>query len=328
MPRSLAACRSVCKAWCNLVDAHGLLRKDLLPLSLAGIFVVYGFVDDKYLPPAFLSRPSFVGKIQGNLGYVDDVHDSWSHMTGHCNGLLLWGGVANPATRQWVSLPRPDRIRIKGFIERDWLAFDPTVSPHFEVFFMHCVSRRYENQAELVPANPNSEWPPSPYIISAFSSETWRWEQRSFVREGTVPRSIDPKLLPLMKDVFSRDAVYWRGRLYVYNIFFIIRLDLEDNKYRVIQLPPTINEAPGDILPHLGKSEKGVYYGFAHSNWCNFQVWFLNESIDHIEWMLKLEIDLKPLLENFPWEHSHGSWFVQGDNLFANVAHEGNGLPS
>uniref|UniRef100_A0A8I6X4E7 Uncharacterized protein n=1 Tax=Hordeum vulgare subsp. vulgare TaxID=112509 RepID=A0A8I6X4E7_HORVV len=250
--------------------------------------------------------------IQGNLGYVDDVHDSWSHMTGHCNGLLLWGGVANPATRQWVSLPRPDRIRIKGFIERDWLAFDPTVSPHFEVFFMHCVSRRYENQAELVPANPNSEWPPSPYIISAFSSETWRWEQRSFVREGTVPRSIDPKLLPLMKDVFSRHAVYWRGRLYVYNIFFIIRLDLEDNKYRVIQLPPTINEAPGDILPHLGKSEKGVYYGFAHSNWCNFQVWFLNESIDHIEWMLKLEIDLKPLLENFPWEYSHGSWFVQG----------------
>lgn len=91
------------------------------------------------------------------------------------------------------------------------------------------------------------------------------------------------------------------------------RLDLEDNKYRVIQLPPTINEAPADILPHLGKSEKGVYYGFAaHNGWCNFQVWFLNESIDHTEWMLKLEIDLKPLLENFPWEHSHGSWFVQG----------------
>ncbi|KAE8818041.1 hypothetical protein D1007_04413 [Hordeum vulgare] len=272
MPRSLAACRSVCKAWCNVVDAHGLLRKDLLPLSLAGIFVVYGFVDDMHLPPAFLSRPSFVGKIQGNLGYLDDVHDSWSHMTGHCNGLLLL----------WEAWP---------------------IRPH---------DSGYENQAELVPANPNSEWPPSPYIISAFSSETWRWEQRSFVREGTAPRSIDPKLLPLMKDVFSHDAVYWRGRLYVYNIFFIIRLDLEDNKYRVIQLPPTINEAPGDILPHLGKSEKGVYYGFTHSNWCNFQVWFLNESIDHTEWMLKLEIDLKPLLENFPWEHSHGSWFVQG----------------
>ncbi|KAI5003361.1 hypothetical protein ZWY2020_030521 [Hordeum vulgare] len=168
MPRSLAACRSVCKAWCNVVDAHGLLRKDLLPLSLAGIFVVYSFVDDKHLPPVFLSRPSFVGKIQGNLGYLDDVRDSWSHMTVQCNGLLLlhWGGVArkacmfhlqvlpvqgssaNPATRQWVSLPHPDRIRIKGFIERDWLTFDPTVSPHFEVFFMHCVSRRYENQAE------------------------------------------------------------------------------------------------------------------------------------------------------------------------------------
>ncbi|XBJ11640.1 hypothetical protein VPH35_016304 [Triticum aestivum] len=303
MPRSLAACRSVCKAWCAAVDAHGLLRKDLLPLSLAGIFVVYRFVDGEHFPPAFLSRPSVVGKIQGNLGYLDDVHDDWSHMTGHCNGLLLlWGGVANPATRQWASLPRhPDRTPTKGFIKHDFLAYI--------LWSLECVRRQSQNEAAFDPANPNSEWPPSPYTTSTFSSKTWRWEERSFTREGMAPRSIDPKLLPLMKNVlFPRDAVYWRGRLYVFNIYFVIRLDLEDNKYRVIELPP-INETHGDI--HLGKSEKGVYYGFA-GGWCKLQIWFLNESIDHTEWMLKHEIGLKPLLDKFPWEHSHGSWFVQG----------------
>ncbi|VAH09307.1 unnamed protein product [Triticum turgidum subsp. durum] len=313
MPRSLAACRSVCKEWCAAVDAHGLLRKDLLPLSLAGIFAVYNFVDGYHLPPAFLSRPSVAGKIQGNLSYLDDVHDEWSHIMGHCNGLLLlWGGVANPATRQWACLPRhPDRTATKGFIKRDFLAYDPMVSPHFEVFFMQCVRRRSKNEVALDLANPNSEWPPSPYTMSAFSSETWLWEERSFIREGMAPRSIDPKLLPLMKNVlFPRDAVYWRGRLYVYNIFFVIRLDLGDNKYRVIELPP-ISEARGDIMPHLGKSGNGVYYGFV-GDCCKLQIWFLNESIDHTEWMLKHEIGLKPLLENFPWEHSHGSWFVQG----------------
>ncbi|RLM84685.1 uncharacterized protein C2845_PM04G01270 [Panicum miliaceum] len=37
-PRSLAACRCVCKAWRAVVDAGRLLRADLLPLSVGGIF--------------------------------------------------------------------------------------------------------------------------------------------------------------------------------------------------------------------------------------------------------------------------------------------------
>ena len=143
MPRSLAACRSVCKAWCAVVDAHGLLRKDLLPLALAGIFAVYRFVVGYHLPPAFLSRPSVAGKIQGNLTYLDDVHDDWSHIMGHCNGLLLlWGGVANPATRQWAPLPLlpcacswPPAMCGRCRNNR-YLVYDPTVSPHHEVFFI------------------------------------------------------------------------------------------------------------------------------------------------------------------------------------------------
>ncbi|CAN6311101.1 unnamed protein product [Urochloa humidicola] len=40
-PRGLAASRSVCTAWREIIDARRLLRADLLPLSLAGLFVNY-----------------------------------------------------------------------------------------------------------------------------------------------------------------------------------------------------------------------------------------------------------------------------------------------
>jgi len=38
-PRGLAASRCVCKAWRRVVDDRCLLRADLLPLSLGGIFL-------------------------------------------------------------------------------------------------------------------------------------------------------------------------------------------------------------------------------------------------------------------------------------------------
>jgi hypothetical protein len=165
-PRSLAACRSVCKAWCAVVDAHRLLRADLLPLSLAGIYVVYHTVWPSTAPPTFFSRPSAGSRIQGDLGYLNAVRPDWSRIGVHCNGLfLLHEGMVNPATGQWACLPAyPDRTRIKGFAQHGFLAFDPTVSSHFEVFFMHCVLHRSASHTEL---SPNSEWPPSPYIMSA-----------------------------------------------------------------------------------------------------------------------------------------------------------------
>jgi hypothetical protein len=220
-PRSLAAGRSVCKAWLAAVDARRLLRADLLPLSLAGIYVVYNRAWPSTAPPTFFSRPSIGARIQGNLGYLNAVRPDWSCIGVHCNGLvLLHEGVVNPATGQWACLPAyPDPKRVGGFSQQAFLAFDPTVSSHFEVFFMHCVLHRFAGQIEL---SPSSEWPPSPYIMSAFSSKTWRWEERSFIREGTALRSI-ASVQPFLPDVYRHDAVYWRGRLYVYQLYFIIR---------------------------------------------------------------------------------------------------------
>ncbi|CAM0954585.1 unnamed protein product [Alopecurus aequalis] len=307
-PRSLAACRSVCQAWRAAVDAHRLLRADLLPLTLAGIYVVY-FARGEHCPPTFFSRPSVGEKIQGNLGYLDAIHDDCSYIGYHCNGLILLDeGVVNPATRQCARLPPyPDPTRVDGFFQEDFLTFDPTVSPHFEVVFMHCVRHRYPNDTEL----DSSGWPPSPYVMSVFSSKAWRWEERSFARDGMAVRSV-ADVEPFLRNVYRNDAVYWPGRLYVYHIYFIIRFSLEDNKYRVIQLPP-MDEACGTIEPHLGKSTKGVYYGFVHGR-CKLQMWFLNESTSDTKWILKHKIDLTPSLANFPWRHGDGSWSVQGVN--------------
>lgn len=58
---------------------------------------------------------------------------------GHCNGLLLLFSllVVNPATRRWVSLPllpcHFPELEF-GFFDKECIVFDPTISPHYEVF--------------------------------------------------------------------------------------------------------------------------------------------------------------------------------------------------
>jgi hypothetical protein len=81
----------------------------------------------------------------------------------------------------------------------------------------------------------------------------------------------------------------------------------------VIQLPP-INEARIRIEPRIGKSEKGVYYGFDHGDGCTLQIWLLDDPTGDTEWTLRHEIDLRPSLANFPWKDGDGSWSVQGAN--------------
>ena len=53
-PRGLAASRCVCKSWRRVVDGRRLLRPDLLPLSLGGIFLNFHDLSTAQ----FLSRPT------------------------------------------------------------------------------------------------------------------------------------------------------------------------------------------------------------------------------------------------------------------------------
>lgn len=78
------------------------------------------------------------------------------------------------------------------------------------------------------------------------------------------------------------------------------------------------------MTPYFGKSKKGVYYGFVYG-WYKLQVWFLDESTHGThEWTLKhdSDLDLEPLLGNFPWKHGDGPWSVQGHSVNAEATLE------
>ncbi|CAL4939561.1 unnamed protein product [Urochloa decumbens] len=202
-PRSLAVSRCVCVAWRGLVDARRLLRADLLPRSVGGIFLNYCAL----YSPEFLSSPTARPTISGDLEFVPGI----SEVVDNCNGLLLVEEttddyVCNPATRRWARVPtcpvpwRKDRrYRIKC------LAYDPTVSPHFEVFLIPSLPHPSKHP------QPQSEWPPSSYALQVFSSKTWCWEERSFVLEGGHLE--ERVFVPEGGRVVGK--LYWREELYV-----------------------------------------------------------------------------------------------------------------
>ena len=202
-PCSHAASRGVRKHWWAIIDTRCLLRADLLPLRLDGFFCVLrtprNYDDDTLC--LFFSRPSTACRINADLYVLD-----------HCNGLLLiWGVnpyVINPATRQRVPLPpfpeiTRQRVHFKSFF---FLAYDPMVSPHYEIVLIP-VPRTGTNNIEL---KESSEWPPSPFTMQVFSSRKWRREERSFVREGEAAETIADM------QYHRFQAVYLRGALYVH----------------------------------------------------------------------------------------------------------------
>lgn len=123
-PPSLAVSRCVCTWWRALIDDCGILRADLLPQSLAGLVISYNELEYAEL----FARPSVdLGDYGMPRGLVQD----------HCNGLLLlYGWVHNPATGGYAMLPELPAPRDQYVIEFGYLAFDPTISSHFEVLLI------------------------------------------------------------------------------------------------------------------------------------------------------------------------------------------------
>ncbi|KAL6637613.1 hypothetical protein ACP70R_025185 [Stipagrostis hirtigluma subsp. patula] len=78
--------------------ARRLLRADLLPLSVRGVFI--SMLTEATLPD-FFRRPSTGPKIASKLDYVGD--EDFPYVQDCCNGLLLlhYDYVVNPATRRW-----------------------------------------------------------------------------------------------------------------------------------------------------------------------------------------------------------------------------------
>lgn len=220
-PRVLAACRRVCRAWRDAIDGRRLLRADLLPRSVRGIFLDFHFDVDS---PAFFSRPSTGPTISAGLDFMPRVR----RVLSHCNGLLLCESsdhvryVANPATRRFARLPPsppPPPLSLRDFGEEEeealdqqaaCLVYDPAASPHYEVFLIpHLVEDTILGPERM----PSSEWPPLSYRMQVFSSAAERWQETSFLRVGEAAGCIaDMRGRPRQA---PNHTAYWRGALYM-----------------------------------------------------------------------------------------------------------------
>nr|CAB3504702.1 unnamed protein product [Digitaria exilis] len=169
-PRGLAVSRAVCRAWRAAVDARGLLRADLLPLRLAGIFINFW----NHPSPEYLSRPSPspARVVSGHqMEYVPSAGKTWmrTRILGQCNGLLLLevaddsgDHVVNPATRAWARVPPAPALADEAppavdILYRSYLVFDPTLSPYYEVISVPHIE--WEPRLPLPAAVAGAEWP-------------------------------------------------------------------------------------------------------------------------------------------------------------------------
>uniref|UniRef100_A0A0D9ZB64 F-box domain-containing protein n=1 Tax=Oryza glumipatula TaxID=40148 RepID=A0A0D9ZB64_9ORYZ len=307
-PRSLAALRCVCTDWRSTIDSHRLLRADLLPLSLAGIFI--DFWGLRF--PDFFSRPPPT-PISGVFDFFPleegpDIMD-------HCNGLFLLFSllVVNPATQRWACLPplpsHSTELEFRFLYDQGLIVFDPIVSPQYEVFMIpfvnpgqYCIER-----TDLVLKE--SEWPPSPLILHVFSSVAERWEERSFVREGDSAGTVAYAQRQCHLD--KRGNFYWRGALYV-NSYFLMRISISDGSYQVIHHPIEVYKSRPHV--YFGKSEKGVYLASLTIDG-RLSIWVLDESCGQFKWVLEHQNNLKPLLLRLNRSKQvYGPWILRDIN--------------
>lgn len=85
-PRSLAASRCVCKTWRAAIDHRRLLRTDLLPHSLHGIFIMERLDPS---PPKFIANPAKTTTRRIAAADFDYVYGHHLNIKDHCDGLLL-----------------------------------------------------------------------------------------------------------------------------------------------------------------------------------------------------------------------------------------------
>ncbi|KAI4987325.1 hypothetical protein ZWY2020_020125 [Hordeum vulgare] len=315
-PRNLAAARCVSRSWHAVVDAHRLLDRDLLPLSLAGFLInFYDFCFTEFFHPSSSTDTAIRG--YGDLHFMPT---DYIPVEDACNGLVLIDldhYVVNPATRRWASLPPrpPLPLEFKGFHERGYIVFDPTVSPHYQVLrFLH-VPPVYRLDAEV----KQRQWPPSPYMMHVFSSETATWEERSFIRQGDALGTladIGQLELPMSDELY---AVYWHGEIYVH-CHFVMRISLSSRTYQVIKLPTDVDQHRWtEVL--LGRSEKGVYFAALDAQ-CQLRVWILTElPCDRSEWLLKHDNNLHQIPPHQNYDPPiHRPWIMADINYNFNPA--------
>ncbi|KAM0903663.1 hypothetical protein ACQ4PT_018510 [Festuca glaucescens] len=312
-PRLVAASRCVCKTWRDIVDGHRLLRLDLPHTVDSIILNLYGLKSSR-----FLTRPTRGSAASADLdrtvsGKLDHLHDPSAYVSDHCNGLLIIHDcVVNPATGQLARLPKcPFPSMGASFYTNKFLAFDPVVSPYYEVFAIPRV-RNLESFVKFrEPAIENLEWPPPQCILHVFSSWTGRWEEKSFVREGEAAGIVAG--MRADSKPRKRHAVYWQGALYahcennfVMRVSSLSRISLSNGKYRVIKPVQDMMQSKYPNI-YLGRSEHGVYCAIVKLK--ILRVWLLSrQPHGQMGWVLKHTSDLCHVLPPLKYDFQRGDF--------------------
>ncbi|KAM0909075.1 hypothetical protein ACQ4PT_015027 [Festuca glaucescens] len=170
----------------------------------------------------------------------------------------------------------------------------------------------------LVDLSETAEWPPSQFSLRVFSSKTWRWDERTFLRQGESARTVADMRL-LQEDIVHglgnmQQSVYWDGALYASCAGnFFMRISVSSGKYQVIRPPIGIQLIEYPVL-HLGRSQKDVCCALIHDR-CRLQTWFLKESSAQMEWVLKHQADFGYELAECEYGGQiHGPWMVYDDD--------------
>uniref|UniRef100_A0A0E0B9X0 F-box domain-containing protein n=1 Tax=Oryza glumipatula TaxID=40148 RepID=A0A0E0B9X0_9ORYZ len=305
-PRSLAACRGVCKAWRAIIDTRcPPPHPDLLPLSLAGIFFANFYCPIEDLPGFFARRGRHHrARIFPKLNYLDDAPISKLEAHDHCNGLLLLDEyIVNPATRRWVRLPltpewSPAGSDLEAMVtdssREEYLVFDPTVSPHYEVFsipeLVFCRGDDKDNTESVVRQH---EWPPSP--CKSIRRRKGGGRKGHSSGKGRLPG-------PLLMCTTHLGWQVTTSTASIGGVHFIITL--LDDKYQVIKSPSDINLNNHPYI-YLGRSKKGVCCAsIDHKQHQRLQVWLLHEVLhggDQMEWVLIHDVSLEQIMADFRW---------------------------
>ncbi|KAI4963907.1 hypothetical protein ZWY2020_008687 [Hordeum vulgare] len=320
-PHLLPRSRLVCKAWRDAVDDR--LRGNLLPRSVRGIFI--NFEGEYYTE--FFSRPSTGPAVDGELGFLPCTGVK---VKDHCDGLLLcresgYGApprpreyVVNPATRRWARLPRRPPPHFPGFDHTAHLAFDPAVSPHYQVFVIPRVPSQLPSNGESDDDDDNNpllelEWPPASYLVDVFSSVTRRWDTTTFIREGEAAGIVADMQFGRWYYRYLYHAVYWQSALYILcQHGYLTRMSLSHQTYRVIRLPGA-SKLIACSNHRLGRSSRGVYCAILDGS-TRLQVWYLNESCNRIEWVLKHDTRLKNIYHCNYAQQLGRQWILQSVN--------------
>jgi hypothetical protein len=282
--RALAGSRLVCRAWRAIVDAHDLLLPHYFPThAFPGIFInkIGCHSYSAFFGPRNRRSATAAAADDGSAFLRPVFRHSWSIVRHSCNGLLLLQNhrdyyVCNPATvRCSAPLPNPSLppTRRAGSM---FLAFDPAVSLHYEVFFFQeevpppvpeppwvdleqpylprlfgeeqlSEDEQYDSiddmvsQSEEQPQEEGANVPKQKSVpFTVYSSRTGRWENREFAAGRCVPGHLYDMVVTSRSGYGQRvwSSEYWRESLYMhFHKSVLVILRPSNGTYDMVKLP-------------------------------------------------------------------------------------------